>query len=180
MAGAMASGCAPPGPPADHRAARAACGLEPGEPAAVGVDDDGRLAHPLSAECVARLSADLGVDEDSFDARAGPVDEVADPHAALVAAVFLLLAADLGEVGALLRDPAAPPWAGAALADEAERLGIPDDAPAAALFHGWVSARIDSVALDPQLSGRTAVYDRARRRVLLEPVEGLAASPAWL
>ncbi len=177
---ALVSACAPPGDAADHRAARAVCGLVPDEAAATGLLDDGRLPVPLSAACVARLRADLGVDGDSFAAPAGPVGVVDGPHDALMAAAWLLLAADLGEVGPLLRDPAAPPWGGAALADEADRLGLPDDAPAAALFYGWVTARVDAVVLDDSLSGVTAVYDRPTRRVLLEPVEGLAASPPWL
>ncbi len=173
------AGCIAPGPPADYNHTRAVCGLDPGEHAVGGRIDAWRLERPLDDACVQQLGADLGLDWASFGRSPGAVDQVDDLADAVVAGAFVLVATDLGTLDARRQDPLRPPWGGAALDDEAARLGLTDDTPVGQVYYAWATARIRSIVLRSDLDDVTARYKQRGQVVEFADLGHVAFNPIW-
>jgi len=169
-------GCAPT--PADYGAARAACGLEPGEHAVVAIEE-GRLDLSLDATCATWLGEDLGLDWESFGATPGPVAGGEHSQDLVLFGAWQLVAADYGTVDDLLDEDLPSTWGRGALDHLAGRLDLAGSDPAGALLYAWVTTRIDQVVLDPELEGAGAWFHAGTVWVPVMDHPG-QAPPAWM
>lgn len=172
--------CRVPGPSADPAAARLACGLAEGERVAAERLGDGTLARPLSADCAAHLGEDLGLDWESFSWWPEEIRALDGPAPGLLAGAFLLVAADHGSVAEILDDPLADPDLAEALQGEAQRVGLSRDVDAGGLLYAWVTARVDHVRLDADMTRYAAVYEDRDRSVWVSGEEADHGRPAWM
>lgn len=144
--------------------ARRACDLAEGESVATPWNSHAGELRPLETPCVTRLAEDFGLVWSEFDAEPARIVEPTQAWEAVVAGLFVMVAADLGTVEELLGSTDAPHWLVQEMQSIVDDTGLAGDSPAGEALYSFVAHRVHSIGRDVDATG-TAHYDGSRRRI---------------